>query len=82
MLSTQFAICRAWSSLTFSKNKESTSEFISRFEELTRKLEQQGETVAENDIKENFLKATETSLSEITRKYDATKGEITINEIK
>ncbi len=82
MLSTRFAIRRAWSSLTFSKSKETASEFINRFEELTRKLERQGETVAENDLKENFLMATEASFPEITRKYDAAKGEITIDEIK
>lgn len=82
MPSTRFAVKRGWSSLTFSKSRENAEEFITRFEEQTRKVESFGEAVAETDIKENFLIATQNSFPELVRKYDAANGKMSIDELK
>lgn len=82
MLSLRFAIERNWNSLTFQKDTESGIEFINRFDDLVRDLQKQGETISERELKENFLMATEIACPEITRKFDASRGELTIDELK
>lgn len=45
-------------------------------------MHKQGETLSEKETKENFLVATELTYRELTRKYDASKGESTIDDLK
>ncbi|XP_044765740.1 uncharacterized protein LOC123321992 [Coccinella septempunctata] len=81
--STKFVLKRSWSNLTYLKGKETATQFITRFEEATRNLMRvtEGE-MKEEDILENFLMAIYNSVPEVIRRYDASGGKISLNEIK
>lgn len=81
--SNKFILKRSWSNLTYLKGKETATQFITRFEEATRNLMRvtEGE-IKEEDILENFLMAIYNTVPEVIRRYDASGGKISLNEIK
>ena len=82
MLSTKFASKRAWNSLVLNKSNESCAEFITRFDALAKQVERHGEILPEKEKIENFLIATEHSFPELTRKNDAMRGDVSLEELK
>ena len=82
MVSTRFAARRAWNSINFNKGKETATEFNNRFDDIKKNLEKQNVEVNEDEVKENFLMATELGFPEVNRKNDASQGKLSIDELK